>query len=146
MTREARRGTDMTAGEFGDRAILDVDLAVERVPAPGTPFWMEVALFALTFDGYQYRGAGLGGSANKHVDRFAKDWITPAGPAARRPPGPVVLRAAPVAAPRCDTRGDGGPLRRRAPRGDPGSRGGWTIGPDSRACQYRRGAHPEASA
>ena len=40
------------------------------MPAPGTPFWMEVAEFALTFDGYRYRGSGLGTWANARVDRF----------------------------------------------------------------------------
>lgn len=65
-----RPDAHMTRGEFGDRAILDADLTVERVPAPGAPFWMEVAEFALTFDGYQYRGSSLGGWANAHVRRF----------------------------------------------------------------------------
>ncbi len=61
---------DMTTGEFGHWAILDADLTVERVPAPGAPFWKEVAEFALTFDGYQYRGSSLGGWANAQVRRF----------------------------------------------------------------------------
>ena len=65
-----RRDADMTRGEFGYCAILDADLTVERVPDPGAPFWMEVAEFALSFDGYQYRAAGLGGWANSHVHRF----------------------------------------------------------------------------
>lgn len=62
---------DMTGGEFGDCAILDEDLTAARVPAPGTQFWMEVALFALSFDGYQSRVAELGVWANKQVGRFA---------------------------------------------------------------------------
>ena len=70
MTRGPHPDADMTSGEFGDWAILDADLTVERVPPPGTPFWMEVAEFALSFDGYQYRGTGLGRWANARVDRF----------------------------------------------------------------------------
>ena len=46
------------------------DLTVERVPPPGTPFWMEVAKFALSFDGYQHPGSALGSWANSRVHRF----------------------------------------------------------------------------
>jgi hypothetical protein len=65
-----RPDADLTSGEFGYCAILDADLTVERVPPPGTPFWMEVAEFALSFDGYQYRGPELGRWANSQVDRY----------------------------------------------------------------------------
>ena len=62
----------MAAGTFGDRAILDAGLRLDRVPAPGSASWTEVAEFALTFDGHQYRGRGLGEWANGHVDRFGR--------------------------------------------------------------------------
>jgi hypothetical protein len=74
-----RRNVDMTAGEFGDRAILDADLSLDRLPPPGAPSWTEVAEFALTFDGYQYRGHGLGEWANDHVSRFKHDGRLDAG-------------------------------------------------------------------
>ena len=62
----------MTKGEFGYCAILDADLTGKRVPPPGTPFWMEAAEFALSFDGYQYRGTELGRWANSQADRFGE--------------------------------------------------------------------------
>lgn len=72
MMAGVRPDPDMTKGEFGDWAILDADLTAEHVPSPGTPFWIEVAEFALSFDGYQYRGSELGTWANAKVRRFEK--------------------------------------------------------------------------
>jgi hypothetical protein len=41
-------------GEFGDRAIGDQNVSVERIPTRPDP-WMPFAEFALSFDGYAYR-------------------------------------------------------------------------------------------
>jgi hypothetical protein len=67
---------DMRAGEFGDRAVLDEDLSPDMVPSSADP-WMPFAEFALSFDGYQYRG-NLGEWANSQVDIFAQTKALPA--------------------------------------------------------------------
>ena len=58
----------MTAGEFGDRAVLDRDLTVDQVPGSADP-WTPFAEFALSFDGYQYRPA-VADWANMQADHF----------------------------------------------------------------------------
>ena len=45
---------DETMGEFGDRAVGDQNVSVERIPTSPDP-WMPFAEFALSFDGYAYR-------------------------------------------------------------------------------------------
>lgn len=62
----------MLGGEFGGVAVLDDDLTPRQVPKPGTG-WQQVSTFALTFDGYAYRGHGLGSWANEHVRAFSRD-------------------------------------------------------------------------
>jgi hypothetical protein len=66
---------DMRAGEFGDRAVLDEDLSKDMVPNSANP-WMPFAEFALSFDGYQYRG-DLGEWANRQVAGFAQTTTLP---------------------------------------------------------------------
>ena len=61
---------DMTAGEFGDRAVLDRDLTAESVPISADP-WMPFAEFALSFDGYLYR-RDLGDWANGQLVAFVR--------------------------------------------------------------------------
>jgi hypothetical protein len=63
--------TTMLSGEFAHWAILDAALRPEAVPVPGAD-WPEVNQFALSFDGYAYRGDQLGGWANQAVKRFQR--------------------------------------------------------------------------
>ena len=73
----SHRGRDMTAGEFGDGAVLNRDLRPEMVPASADP-WMPFATFALSFDGYQYRD-DLGVWANENAAAFRGAGSLPAG-------------------------------------------------------------------
>jgi len=65
----------------GYPGIASADLRPEHVPAPGSPFWSLIAEFALTFDGYTYRGSfdALADWANKHVAAFEANGSLPAG-------------------------------------------------------------------
>ena len=60
-------------GEFGDRAIGEQNVSVERIPTSPDP-WMPFAEFALSFDGYAYR-PDLGDSANGQVGQFRASGI-----------------------------------------------------------------------
>ena len=71
LTRSQPDSETMRSGEFADWAILDADLRPEAIPAPDAA-WLEVASFALSFDGYAYRRDQLGGWANQAVKRFQR--------------------------------------------------------------------------
>ena len=66
-------------GEFGDSAVSDDELTLELVPAPDADFWMAIAEFALTFDGYDYWGSfdTCAGIANAASQRFAATGALP---------------------------------------------------------------------
>ena len=64
----------MRSGESADWAILDADLLPEAVSPPGAA-WPKVASFALSFDGYAYRGQELGRWANGIVQAFRRKGV-----------------------------------------------------------------------
>jgi hypothetical protein len=68
-------------GMEGYPGIASTDLRPEHVPTPGSPFWPQIAEFALTFDGYTYRGSfeALANWADKRVSAFAASGSLPAG-------------------------------------------------------------------
>lgn len=65
-----------TDGEYGD---FQRPLTADLVPSVTAPFWMEIAEFALTFDGYAAvaESTDLGDLASRAIDRWNDTGLLP---------------------------------------------------------------------